>query len=270
MPLASSPALDVTEPVTKTFRWFNRCSDLTSTAHRTHCFLKSSLVCVTCRSELIGGCHVFSTSEPNPSSLNKPKCDMSKERDQQDAPAVQYIQEQQICTGRADDTLTKQVPSVHESPASGELSTAEPSPGPAGDQAQKETLFLAEGGSDNPGVSGGPKNDGKPDPSSNTRMVLQGSSLIFAGEKPRYGQHSHVTFDPSQVSGHRVTETSEDHRAGAPSPWSSCQNAESNPVDRLPTFTSQRPHDLPTAAGQQAASDTRYFCCRLNTICVEI
>jgi len=157
------------------------------------------------------------------------------------------------------------VQSVHESPEYGELSTAEPSPGPAGDQAQKETLFLAEGESDNLGVSGGPKNDGKPDSSSNTRMVLQGSSVIFAGEKPHYGQHSHVTFDPSQVSGHRVTETSEDHRAGA-----SCQNAESNPVDRLPTFTSQRPHDLPTAAGQQAASNTRYFCCRLNTICVEI
>ncbi|KAK5904203.1 hypothetical protein CesoFtcFv8_005791 [Champsocephalus esox] len=215
------------------------------------------------RSELIGGCHVFSTSEPNPSALNKPKCDMSKERDRQDAPAVQYIQDQPICTGRADDTLTKRVPSVHASPASGESSTAEPSPGPAGDQAQKETLFLAEGGSDNPGVSGGPKNDG-------TRMVLRGSSLVFAGEKPRYGRHPHVTFDPSQVSGHRVTETSEDHRAGAPSPWSSCQKAESNPADRLPTFTSQRPHDLPTAAGQQAASDTRYLCCRLNTMCVEI
>ncbi|KAF3848195.1 hypothetical protein F7725_021223 [Dissostichus mawsoni] len=109
------------------------------------------------RSELIGGRHVSSvcensTSEPNPSALNIPKCDISKERDQQDLPAVQYIQDQPIYTGRADDTLTKEVPSVHETPEYGELSTAEPSPGPAGDQAQKETLFLAEGESDNLGV----------------------------------------------------------------------------------------------------------------------
>ncbi|KAF3848192.1 hypothetical protein F7725_021220 [Dissostichus mawsoni] len=174
---------------------------------------------------MIGGRHVSSVCE-NSTSEPTPLLSTYQKRDQQDLPAVQYIQDQPIYTGRADDTLTKEVPSVHETPEYGELSTAEPSPGPAGDQAQKETLFLAEGESDNLGVSGGPKNDGKPDSSSNTRMVLQ-------GEKPHYGQHSHVTFEPSQVSGHRVTETSEDHRAGAgaPSPWSSCQNAESNPVD---------------------------------------
>ncbi|KAF3848194.1 hypothetical protein F7725_021222 [Dissostichus mawsoni] len=89
-------------------------------------------------------------------------------------------------------------------------------------------------------------------------MVLQGSSVIFAGEKPHYGQHSHVTFEPSQVSGHRVTETSEDHRAGAgaPSPWSSCQNADLILSTACRRSHSQRPHDLPTAAGQRTASDT--------------
>lgn len=244
----------------------------------------------------------------------------------QDMPAAQYIQDRHVpeykmSTGHTNnrDELTKDMQSVHAGPEylvcgrpmDGEASSGElvlvvastqsqapteshrptmPHPGLAGEQAQRETLCLAEGVATTLGASGGPKKDEPPseqmklnefdlnDSSSQTRTILQGSTVIFPEHPPYYrssgdlvlppplSQPLHMTFDPSQVSSHTVTETPEDHKAkegAAPSLWSSVQNSESNPTplvqstDFLPTFTSQRPPDLPTAMGKRALSNTR-------------
>ncbi|XP_045929333.1 mucin-17 isoform X3 [Micropterus dolomieu] len=166
-----------------------------------------------------------------------------------------------------------------------------PHPGLAGDQAQRETLCLLEGGATILGSSGGPKKDELPteqiklnetnDSFSQTRMILQGSALIFTdpphyrslGElviPPPLSEPSHKTVDPSQVTSHTLTETPEDHKArvqAAPRPWSSAQNSESNlseprppsaqSTDFLPTFISQRPSDIPATMGKLAQSTTR-------------
>ncbi|XP_044057476.1 mucin-5AC isoform X3 [Siniperca chuatsi] len=251
---------------------------------------------------------------------------------QQNISAAHYIQdkhvpEYKITTGHTDnkDTLTKDVQSVHAGPEylvctrpiDGKASPAElvlmvvstqsqapteyhrstlPQPGLAGEQAQRETLYLGEGGATTLGASGGPKKDERPseqmklnetknylnDSSSQTRMILQGSTVIFTEEPPYYrssgelvvspplSQLSHMTFDPSQVSSHTVTETPEVHKTrgrAAPSPLSSAQNSESNLTQPpppsvqstgfLPTFTSQRPPALPTTMGKRAQSNTR-------------
>uniref|UniRef100_UPI0037E76E8A mucin-4 isoform X2 n=1 Tax=Semicossyphus pulcher TaxID=241346 RepID=UPI0037E76E8A len=111
------------------------------------------------------------------------------------------------------------------------------------------------------------------DSSSQPRMTLQGSRVNLTEEPPYYrssgeralqppqSQPSHMTFEPSILS-HTITET--EKGGGSPNPLSSAQNSESNPtqpwppsvqsIDCLPTFTSQRPPDLPTATGNQALS----------------
>lgn len=245
-----------------------------------------------------------------------------------------YLPEDNIFTGHTDnkDTLTKDGKSAHAGPEylicagpmDGEASPGEmvlmvastqsqapteyhrstmPHPGLAGEQPQSETLYLAEGGATTLGSSGGPKKDEPPseydlnDSSSQTRMILQGSTVIFTEEPPYYrssgepvappplSQPSHMTFDPSRVFSHTVRETPEEHKARAPSPCSSTQSSKSNliqphppsaqSVDVLPTFTSQRPPDLPTTMGKRAMSTTRnvnnispyehrYVYCRLN------
>lgn len=113
--------------------------------------------------------------------------------------------------------------------------------------------------------------------SSQTRMFLQGSAVIFSEEAP-YLKSSreqviqaplspplHLTFDTSQVSSHAISETLDDHKAregAALSPWSSEPNPtqQCSPsvqsVDCLPTFTSQRPPDLPSTMGKWALSNT--------------
>ncbi|XP_029284307.1 mucin-17-like [Cottoperca gobio] len=228
-----------------------------------------------------------------------------QEKNKPDIPAAQYIQDEQApeykpSTGHTDskDRLTTDIQSVHAGPEylvctsamDGEASPGElvlmvastqsqapteyhrstmPHPGPTGEQSQRATLDLSEGGATTHGVSGGAKNDDPPseqmnetyDSLSHSRMVLQGSAVIFTEEKPYYSQPSHTTFDPSQASSYTVTETPEDHRAGAPSPWSSVQNSTRprppsvQSIDCLPTFTSQRPQDLPTT--RQAPSNIR-------------
>ncbi|XP_039678722.1 uncharacterized protein plekhg2 isoform X3 [Perca fluviatilis] len=140
-------------------------------------------------------------------------------------------------------------------------------PGLGGDQTQRETLYLAEGGTAALGSTGGPQKDEPPsvqmklnetksDSSSQTRMILQGSAVVFTEETPYFR------------SSREVVATPDDHKARAPSPWSLVQNSESDPTrprvpsvqsaDCLPTFTSQRPQNLPTAMGKRALSNTSY------------
>lgn len=68
-------------------------------------------------------------------------------------------------------------------------------------------------------------------PEPNSRMLLHSSSVVF-GEAG--GPSQRLTFDPSWVTAY--TEAAEGQRLSG-------QNF--NPVERLPTFTSRRPDDLP-------------------------
>ncbi|KAM7398799.1 hypothetical protein PAMP_018109 [Pampus punctatissimus] len=147
------------------------------------------------------------------------------------------------------------------------------------EEAQREALHLQEGGLTTLDASGESEKDESlgeqvmltetkydlNNLSSQTRMFLQDSTV----EPPNYGssgkpvvppapsQPSHMTFDPSQGSSHTVSENPGGHKEreeAVPSP--SVQSSESNPaqphplllqpIDCLPTFTSQRPPDLPT------------------------
>lgn len=255
------------------------------------------LLLVLCRSELRGGYPLYSEestsvnistqpahSEPNRSPCSIPQWEISKDGDEQGIPAAQDEHEHKLSTGNAD---SKDVQSVHAGPEysvytgpmdGGELmpmvphkhnqAPTEPHPGLVGEQAHGTTLYLLEGGTTTPGASGGPKRDERPceqmklnktktdgnASSSQTSLIQQGPTVIFT--------------DGPLVSGHTVTETPENHIAGAhASPWSWAQKSEphqtkSRPslvqsVDFLPTFTSQRPPDLPTTMGKRALSNTR-------------
>lgn len=296
------------------------------------------LLLVVCRSEQSAGHPVYSVREDTTSVtiITQPA-----HRNQQDTAAAQHIQvknipEYTLSTGNTDneDTLTKDVQSVHSEPqylVCTETMDGEASPGElvlivASTQSQSPTEYhsfmvphpgeqahLEEGDSTTKGTDGGPKKDELPsdqmklneskfdlNSSSQTRGILQGSTVIISEEPPYHrssremvippplSQPLHLTFHPSNVSSHAITETPEDHKAGegsAPSPWPSVQNSDSNPtqprspsvqsIDCLPTFTSQRPPDLPTALGKRALSNTwninnitpyeyRYVCGRLN------
>lgn len=99
--------------------------------------------------------------------------------------------------------------------------------------------------------------------SSQTRMILQGSAVIFTEEPAHHRTSGGLTFDPSQVE----TQTPEDHkpRATGQKPWAEPNMTRTSPpslqsVDFLPTFTSQRPPDLPSATGTRAPSNTRDDC----------
>ncbi|XP_067451674.1 serine-rich adhesin for platelets isoform X2 [Thunnus thynnus] len=170
-----------------------------------------------------------------------------------------------------------------------------PNPGLTGEDAQREALQQGDGSLTSLGTSEGPEKDEPPseqmmlnetkhdlnDSSSQTRMFPQGSTVVFSDEPPNYGssgklvvpsapnQPLHMIFDPSKGSSHIVTETPDGHKAregAAPRPWSSVQSPESNPaeprsplaqsIDCLPTFTSQRPPDIPTTTGKRAPFNT--------------
>ncbi|XP_076591878.1 uncharacterized protein plekhg2 isoform X2 [Chaetodon auriga] len=268
-------------------------------------------------------------SESNLSAHSMPQWEISKDGDEQDKyrqgiPAAQDVQDTHVpecktSTGHNEikDASTKDVPSIHTEPeylvctgprdgeaSSGELvastqrqaaeysrSTMPTRPGLVGEQANRGTLNVVEGGATTLGLSGGPKKDEPPSEqmklietkndhsSSQTRMILQGPTLIFTGQPtydrssgelvvPLLSQPSHMTFDPSQESSRTITETSGDHKGwAAPSPSSMAQNSEPNltqprlpsvqNMDFLPMFTSQRPPDLPTTMGKRALSNTR-------------
>ncbi|XP_040903084.1 serine-rich adhesin for platelets isoform X3 [Toxotes jaculatrix] len=263
-------------------------------------------------SEQSAGHPVYSVSEDS-TSVNV--ITQPAHRFKQDIAPVQDIQdkpEYKISIGHADnkDTLTKNVQSVSAEPeylvctkimdeeaSLGELvltaastqdqaltqhhSSTVPHPG---EQAHLEE----EGGSTTVWASGGPKKvelstETKDDfnSSSQTRMILHDSTVIFSEETPYQGpsrelvaapslsQPLHLTFDLSQVSSRSIIESPEDYKVregAAPSPRPSVQNSESNPtqprspsvqpMDCLPTFTSQRPPDLPTTMGKRALSNT--------------
>lgn len=241
-------------------------------------------------------------SEPNfpGQCVSQWKCSKDgdeKDKYKQDKAAAQDIQ----------DALTKDVQSVHAGPeylfctetkdgeeSSGRLALITTSTQSQTPKAPRETLHLEEGSTLE--TSGGlnknklqseqmklndVKHDLMNDSSSQTRMTLQGSTVIFSEESSYYrssgevvvppptSQASNLTFNPSQVCTHAITETPGDREAregSAPSPWSSVQNSESDPtqpcppsvqsIDCLPTFTSQRPQDLPTTMGKRAVSNT--------------
>ncbi|KAK9520403.1 hypothetical protein VZT92_020293 [Zoarces viviparus] len=93
-----------------------------------------------------------------------------------------------------------------------------PDPVPLVDQTQRGPLHLEE------------KRPKPEESSSQTRMLLLGSSVIFTEETSYYGSSG----EPGRLSTHTVTETAE------------C----------LPTFTSRRPEDLPATTGRRALSNT--------------
>ncbi|XP_047191421.1 mucin-12 isoform X3 [Scophthalmus maximus] len=190
-----------------------------------------------------------------------------------------------VCTKNMDGELVLVVASTQNQPPAESPRSMVPFPG--------EQTQLEEGGSTTLGTFGGPKKheltsdqmkskETKYDlnSSAQTRMMLKGSMLIFS-EEPSYHRSSrelvnppplsqplHLNFDPALASSHAITETPEgrkEREGAAPSPWPSVQYPASTPpeprppsvqsVDCLPTFTSQRPPDLPTAMGEQASSN---------------
>ncbi|KAG7224445.1 hypothetical protein INR49_015075, partial [Caranx melampygus] len=134
---------------------------------------------------------------------------------------------------------------------------------------------LEEGGSTTQAPSGGPKQQELQgnqmklhatncdlNSSSQTKMIVQSSAVIFSEEPPYHrspkNQPLHLTFDPSQM-----VITSENPEAGegaAPCPGLSPNPSQPHSPsvqsgDCLPTFTSQRPPELPTMMGKQVPSN---------------
>lgn len=99
-------------------------------------------------------------------------------------------------------------------------------------------------------------------PSPQTKMIVQSSAVSFSEETSYHrspqNQPLHLTFEPSQM-----VLTSEDSRAGegaAPCPGllpnpSQPQSPSVQSGNSLPTFTSQRPPELPTTMGKLAMSN---------------
>lgn len=221
-------------------------------------------------------------TQPAHSKLNL-SAQRQQDGDEQDFPAAQDKHDYKTSTGLR---LTKDVQSAHALPeyvvCTGPVD-GEPSPGDlvlmvAPTEDYRSTMPHGGGATTQ-------KKDGRPteemnESPSQPKMIVQGSKVIFTEEPTYYsasrepGQPSHMTFDPSQVSTRTVAETPEDHKARGPR--SSVQTSEQNltqpcpPLvqsDFLPTFTSQRPPDLPTATGRQALNvsntspyEHRYVC----------
>lgn len=152
--------------------------------------------------------------------------------------------------------------SVHTEPELKETTKSqapsEPHPGPAGGQAHEARPDLLDGGAPTSGVPGGPPSEKTND------MKTEGNSSSPSPVVPP----SSLTFDPSRVSGLVVVEPPENHTAGghaSPQSWavkSEPHQTKSSPpslpsADLLPTFTSQRPPDPPTAASERAPSNCR-------------
>lgn len=195
------------------------------------CFLWQmvSLILLLCRSEPEGGL-------PCPS----------------DEPQLQLLEDEQDSAWDTGGDMQ----SVHTEPELQETTKSQAHPGLAGGQAHEARPSLLDGGAPTSGVSGGPPsektNDTKTEGNSPSPVVPPSS----------------LTFDPSQVSGPVVAEPPENHTAGghaSPQSWavkSEPHQTKSSPpslpsADLLPTFTSQRPPDLPTAASKRAPSNCR-------------
>ncbi|XP_069017073.1 mucin-2 [Embiotoca jacksoni] len=237
-------------------------------------------------SEQSGGLHVYSVGEESTSvnitaqpahsdpSLSAPSSlkwndKNEKDKTKQDEPAamctpekpeyniyMEHTDDKNVCAGPEDSEITNGEASTGELAPSEDRRSTKVHPGLRGEPAQRETLRLAKGDTT---ASGRPKNDEPP--SETLKFDLNDSS----GEtviSPTPSQPSQVTFEPSQVYCHTETEEA------PPSLRSSGQNSESNPtqrrppsVDCLPTFTSQKPPDLPTTLGKHAPSNA----CNVNS-----
>lgn len=222
-----------------------------------------------------------------------PKDGNEKDKYKQDKPAAQYRQEalsKDVLSVNAGCEYLFCTENMDEEESSGHLALMPASTQSQTSKTPRETLHLEEGD-----TSGGSKKDellseqiklndikyDLNDSSSQTRKTVQGSTVIFSEESsyykssgevavpPSLSQASNLTITPSLVSSHTITETPMDHEAregSTPSPWSSVQNTESDPmqpcppllqsIDCLPTFISQRPPDLPTTMGKLALSNT--------------
>ncbi|XP_068172613.1 serine-rich adhesin for platelets [Antennarius striatus] len=248
-------------------------------------------------------------SLPNLSDNSTPWWERSKNGYEQDNPTVwnKHVLEDNISTGHPDtkDMVIKDVQRDHAWPecldctrpmdggaSPGELelmvtstqSQGPPEPYRPAEQVCKGTVYLVGGCASTVEPSQGSEKDETINEnielnetknvvdysSSQTRMSLQGSTVIFTG--PVYyesggelGQSVHLTFDPTQVSLRTAAEPVEDGQTVV-SPWSWAQNSEPLPtqtrppsvqsVDFLPTFTSQRPSGLPTTKGKWALSNS--------------
>ncbi|XP_068441922.1 mucin-5AC [Clinocottus analis] len=166
-------------------------------------------------------------SEPSPSAHSKAPWEFS--RDGKDLQDLQ--RDDPECNSSIGQTCNEDVFA-----ADGEASRAEPVPSPA--ESDRST-------------APDPVKSGSNGSSSQTRMLLHGSSVIFTDESSychaSSGEHlsRHATFDPPE--GH--------HGATAPSPRVSARG--SHPADRLLTFNGRRPKDLQDAPGSLALSDSR-------------
>ncbi|XP_029923211.1 mucin-5AC-like isoform X3 [Myripristis murdjan] len=157
--------------------------------------------------------------------------------------------------------------------------------------SRDEAPYLGEGGVMAPRISGGPQKVEPPkeemkfseteghelDSLSERKMSLRGST-ICSEEPLNYESSGALRLPPTQplpmtsdlpAACHTVTEAPEGYKAreelSMSCPWSSLCSPDSiasarppsvQSVDCLPTFTSQRPADLPTAMGKRALSNT--------------
>ncbi|XP_076002268.1 uncharacterized protein LOC142995181 isoform X2 [Genypterus blacodes] len=151
-------------------------------------------------------------------------------------------------------------------------------------EAQRESFWRGEGGVTALGASGSPmevkpaqepikfnnnNNHDLEDCSPQSGMFLQDSSEIPQYESPtgppplpHLSYPSNVSFDHQQVYSHIVTKTM-DRTASSPQSLFQSQGLDLIPrpptvqsEDCLPTFTNQRPVDLPTAMGKQGLSNS--------------
>lgn len=214
-----------------------------------------------CRSEISAGLNSVNI-KPNLTAHSIPPCNMSKDGDEQnrnkhDMPDVQHIQEKPSTTQHNESESE----SVHAGPeylvCTGEGTPPEvvlmvastqnqvQNPGLTGEEPQREALHLGEEGLASLRPSGG-KDEPKYDSSSQTRMFVRGSTVVFSDEPPP------PNYGSSQGSSRTVTEKRE---GATPSPL-----VQSPPLvqamDCLPTFTNQRPPDLAATMGKRALSNT--------------
>ncbi|KAM4627696.1 uncharacterized protein ACJ7VT_002650 [Polymixia lowei] len=215
-------------------------------------------------------------------------------KDGQDSQCIQSIKagpEYMMCAGSRDEeakpgeTVVMVVSTQTQAPTE-YRSSAVLDPGLARDEAHGEAPYHGEGGYTALGLSGGPKKDKSPkedmmqnetedDSSLQTKTYLCDSATAkyeptqAPGLPQPHSDPSHVTFDLAAAcqTVAEAPEGSDAERGGMESsPFPSAGGQDPNPtpppsrplsvqsVDCLPTFTSQRPADLPATMGKRALS----------------
>ncbi|XP_008301696.1 mucin-19-like [Stegastes partitus] len=191
------------------------------------------------------------TEQPNLSALNP-----QRKRDEQEPAAAQHIQEQKlskdvrVCAGetriQAEDRTSM---ALH--------------PAPGGVQPQREAPLWADG------AAAAPERPQRDEPLSGTLNHSSGSLRSVQTEDPpdSSGELNQPSYRSSEAS-LGASETPEDPKT------KEVQNPESHPFlprppsvqpeDLLPTFTSQRPADLPTALSKRASCESWRVDCELR------